>query len=62
LLKKKGAMLLVSAAPPPPKKKEVLGRTNLFTFPYRSHLLEILEPNLMERTLSELTLTSFNSV
>jgi hypothetical protein len=39
--------------------QEVLGRTNSRTFP-TCHLLEVLEPNLMELNLSELTLTSFN--
>jgi hypothetical protein len=31
-------------------------------FPYISHLFEVLEPNLMEFSLSEHTLTSFNSI
>jgi hypothetical protein len=36
---------------------------NLFAyFPYISHLFEVLEPNLMESNLSELNLTSFNSI
>jgi hypothetical protein len=41
------------------QKKGVLGRTNSPnspTFP-ASHLFEVLEPNLMEINLSELTLT-----
>jgi hypothetical protein len=42
------------------KKQEVLGRTNSPTFPTLSHLLEVLEPNLMELIVSELTLTSLN--
>jgi hypothetical protein len=37
-------------------KQEVLGRTNSRTFP-TCHLFEVLEPNLMEFNLSELTLT-----
>jgi hypothetical protein len=43
------------------KLQEVLGRTNLPTFPI-CHLCEVLEPNLMELNLSDLTLTSFNSI
>jgi hypothetical protein len=31
-------------------------------FPYTSHLFEVLEPNLIELNLSELTVTSFNSI
>jgi hypothetical protein len=42
-------------------KQEVLGRTNLPTFP-TCHLFEVLEPTLMEPKLSELTLTSLNSI
>jgi hypothetical protein len=30
--------------------------------PYASHFFEVLEPNLMEINLSELTLTSLNSI
>jgi hypothetical protein len=41
-------------------KQEVLGRTKSRTFRI-SHLFEVLEPNLMELILNELTLTSFNS-
>jgi hypothetical protein len=41
--------------------QEVLGTTNSPTFP-TCHLLEVLEPNLMQLNLSELTLTSFNSI
>jgi hypothetical protein len=44
------------------KQQEILGRNNFFYFPYISHLLEVLEPNLMEFNLSELTLASFNSI
>jgi hypothetical protein len=43
------------------EKQEVLGRTNSPTVP-ACHLFELLEPNLMEINLSELTLTSFNSI
>jgi hypothetical protein len=42
-------------------KQEVVGRTNLPTFP-TCHLFEVLEPNLMEHNLRELTLTLFNSI
>jgi hypothetical protein len=31
-------------------------------FPYISHLLEVIDPNLMEINLSELILTSLNSI
>jgi hypothetical protein len=43
------------------RRQEVLRRTNSPTFP-ACHLFEVLEPNLMEINLSELTLTSFNSI
>jgi hypothetical protein len=42
-------------------KQEVLGRTNSLTFP-TCHLFEVIAPNLMERNLSELTLTVFNPI
>jgi hypothetical protein len=42
--------------------QEVLRRTNSPTFPTLSRLSVVLEPNLMELNLSELTLTSFNSI
>jgi hypothetical protein len=36
---------------------------NLFAyFPYLNHLFEVLGPNLMELNISELTLTSLNSI
>jgi hypothetical protein len=38
------------------------GKNYFAYFPYISHLFELLESNLMEINLSELTLTSFNSV
>jgi hypothetical protein len=38
--------------------QEVLGRTNLPTFP----TFEVLEPNLMELNLNEFALTTFSSI
>jgi hypothetical protein len=43
------------------KEQEILGRANSPTFP-TCHLFEVLEPNLMKINLSELTLTSLNSI
>jgi hypothetical protein len=42
-------------------EKKVLGKL-IRHFSYTSHLSEVHEPNLMERNLSELTWTSFNSI
>jgi hypothetical protein len=38
-----------------------MGSTNSHTFP-TCNLFEVLEPNLMEFNLSEVTLTSFDSI
>jgi hypothetical protein len=38
------------------------GKKQFAYFPYISHLFEVLEPNLTECNLSELTLTSLNSI
>jgi hypothetical protein len=42
-------------------KQEVLGRT-ISPTSSTCHLFEVLEPNLIEVNISELTLTSFSSV
>jgi hypothetical protein len=41
--------------------KKFWGKTNSPSFP-TCHLFEVLEPNVMEINLSELTLTSFKSI
>jgi hypothetical protein len=42
-------------------KQKVLKRTNSRTFPV-CNLFGVIEPNLMEHNLSELTLISFSSI
>jgi hypothetical protein len=43
------------------QQQAVMQRTNSPAFP-TCHLFEVLEPNLMELNLSELTLTLFNRI